>query len=148
MDGQLKGTSMKELIVLLQKALTQEHQAYIQYLSHAVVLRGPTTPGVAAQLEDNAKDEAAHADILRDLLSNYLDVYPTMDVAEPTKAIVLEKILVADLKSEKEAIATYKEIMKLLEENKDMEDYYSFWTKIENILVEEEQHVRELEALQ
>ena len=138
----------KELVKLIQEALRLEHAAYLQYLSHAAIVRGVSAPGIIDQLEDNARDEANHARELRDILSNYLDVYPTTEVAETHKAIITDKIISTNLKDEQIAIKQYKTIMKLIQEDPDMENYHTIYEVIKDIIIEEEQHIAELKVFE
>lgn len=137
-----------ELSNLLQKALELEHAAYLQYLAHAEVVTGETSPGIIAQLKDNAEDEAKHADTLRNLIGNYLGYFPSMSVAKTHEATSVPQILTTNIKDENTTIVQYKKILQWLETNKDIENHNTFWEEIRLILIDEERHVVELEILQ
>jgi bacterioferritin (cytochrome b1) len=137
-----------ELTKLLQKALELEHAAYVQYLSHAEIITGKCAPGIIAQLKDSAKDEAKHAETLRNLIGNYLGFYPSMAIDATHEAITIDKILNQNIKDEKVAIEHYKKTLKFIEDNEDMENYCTYWEAIRQILIEEEKHVIELKVLQ
>jgi bacterioferritin (cytochrome b1) len=137
-----------DLSKLLQKALELEHAAYLQYLSHSEIVTGETSPGISAQLKDNAEDESKHAGIIRNLLANYLGYYPSMKIAETHEATTTPQILKTNIKDEKTAIEHYKKTLKFIEDNEDMDNYCTYWDAIRLILIEEEKHVVELEILQ
>lgn len=142
-----KSTINKIITEKLQRALQLEIAAYLQYLSHAAVVVGSCSPGVIAQLEDNAQDEAKHADQIRNLLGNFLDVYPTGNSSEQHKATNIPKILTTNITDEILAIETYQDILTYLDHNKEFEYYYKFAETIRLILIEEQEHVSELRTL-
>jgi bacterioferritin (cytochrome b1) len=119
-----------ELSKLLQKALELEHAAFLQYLSHAEVVTGNVSPGIIEQLRDNARDEASHASILRNLLGNYLDYYPSMSVDKTHEATNFSTILKTNIKDEQTATDHYKKTLQFIENNKNMKFYCTFWEAI------------------
>jgi rubrerythrin len=141
------------LTILLQRALTMEHQAYLQYLTHREQVRGPYSPAVMALLQDSAGDEAKHAEKLRSLLSDYLLVVPTSDVALISITVGgLQDVIAVNIESEKEAIALYRQIYQLILDIKNSESamtykWFSFEKTIREMLSEEEAHIVELERL-
>jgi bacterioferritin (cytochrome b1) len=137
-----------KIVKMMNKALTTEVSAAIQYKTHAAVLAGAESPGVIDLLMDSAKDEEAHAEILRDLIANYLMAYPTMEMTPAIKATTLAKILDTNITSEEEAIKIYTELLSLIEANPKVDNYRTYQRKIEDILIEEEQHLSELRVLQ
>jgi bacterioferritin len=136
-----------ELLKLLQKNLALEHAAYIQYLNHSAVVFGSCSQGIISQLNDSAKDESDHANILRALIANYIDSYPTGEVAEVHKATSVDKILSVNEADEQTAIDSYNKTLQLIRENPNIEFYETFYTSIRDILVEEEKHLIELRVL-
>ena len=145
-EGEMDVT--KELTSLLQQALRLEQSAYIQYLSHAEVIVGESSPCIIDQLRDNAGDEAKHAEVLRDLIGNYLVESPTMEIAETHPAEDNDTVLQVNIKDEKSAIKHYSKTLQFIESNPDIEYYQTYWEKIRSIMIEEEQHVTELQVLQ
>jgi bacterioferritin (cytochrome b1) len=137
-----------DLAKLLQKALELENAAYVQYLSHAAIVSNQNSLPIEAHLRETAEDEAKHAEILRQLLGNYLTQYPSMKIADTQEAIDISSALRADVKSETAAIEHYKKTLKYIEDNKDLKFYNTMWEKIRQILIEEEEHLVELEMIQ
>jgi bacterioferritin (cytochrome b1) len=139
----------EELIQLLNKALTMEYAANIQYVTHAEMVFGLYSEPVISQLENNADDETKHAAKVRSLLSDYLLAIPTMVVFERLGAVKVEDILAINLKSEKAAVDIYKSILVKIEEAK-IEIPYEYETlkyDVDEILREEQEHIVELERL-
>ena len=139
----------KEIVALMNKALSMEYGAYIQYLTHAEMLTGPNCEPLIARLRELAGDEAKHACTLRDLISNHLLAEPLMDVAPTTPAKDLSKILDVNLQDEYEAIDIYETIHEKIVENKSQLKYLHQFLEhaIRHILMEEEEHVAELSLL-
>jgi bacterioferritin (cytochrome b1) len=71
-----------------------------------------------------------------------------MKIADTQEAIDISSALRADVKSETIAIEHYKKTLKYIEDNKDLKFYNTMWEKIRQILIEEEQHLVELEMIQ
>ena len=141
-------TTELQLFSLLTTALELEHAAYLQYLSHAEIISGPTSPPISAKLRDNAADEAKHADTLRDLIANYIDSYPTTDIAKTHQATEIPDVLKINIKDETTAIDHYKKTLTFIQDNQGLDNYDTFWESIRQILIEEEQHIAELRILQ
>lgn len=139
----------EELIALIQKALTMEHQAYIQYLSHAEIPTGLTSNSLINQLKDNASDELKHASTLRNLLGDFFGVTPTMDVAPTELASTDSTILSVNLQAEKDAVLIYQDILEKLdlEKNSLPFAYFKVEREIRLILIEESEHISELKRL-
>jgi len=139
----------KELIVMLNKALEMEHQANIQYLAHAELVKGLYAEKVIERLQEIASDEAKHAEKLRNLIGNYLFGEPSMGIAPTHRATEMTEILTVNTQSEKEAIDFYKQIYKKIVDNKDKFPY-AFNTlehEIRHIILDEESHIAELAVL-
>jgi len=139
----------EELITMLNQALKLEHAARIQYLAHAELLKGPCSETIIARLKEIAGDEEKHEGIFRNLIGAYLGGEPTMDLASTHKANDLNGILTINLKGEKEAIDFYKLIYKKIIDNKELLPY-TFTTlehEVRHVIIDEEEHVTELELL-
>jgi bacterioferritin (cytochrome b1) len=133
---------------LLQEALRLEHAAQLQYHSHAAILRGLTSIPISALFSDSASDESKHAETLRDIISNHLDFYPTTDIAETHKATDTSRCISINIEDELTAIKQYEKILKFLSDNKsEIDSYFKIEREIRLILIEELEHVAELNAL-
>ena len=108
----------ERLINALNQALTQEHACHIRYLTHATVIRGPYAETVGARLREIGEDEDQHAQKLRDQV-DYWGGSPTMAVAQedlkPAKS--LKDILAVNISEEHKAIAMYRDLLKMINEN-------------------------------
>ena len=109
----------KELVKMLNKALETEHQAYIQYLSHAELVDGLISEPIEARLKEIAEDEEKHQKMLRELIGKYLDETPSIEMAKAHPAKTIDEILKTNLKDEIEAVDLYQKILKKLSEEKD-----------------------------
>lgn len=145
---------MKELLGLLNKALAMEYSAAIQYRQHAEIITGAVAEPLMNRLEDSANDELKHARELSGLIGDYLLEVPGVDVApvkELTAGAKLETILQTNIASELEAIAVYKDILKLLYENELTDDIAPIYERLEHdirhILMEEQGHIAELKRI-
>jgi bacterioferritin (cytochrome b1) len=139
----------KELIEMLNQALRLEHAARIQYLTHAEMIKGEDAEALIARLKEIASDEEKHEGKFRNLISNYLNGEPVMDLAETHRANDLKNILEINLKGEKDAIDYYKKIYQKVTENKNALQY-TFETlehEIRHVIVDEQEHVTEISVL-
>ena len=138
-----------EFIDLLNGALRLEHFAYIQYLSHAEQIGGLYSGPVIALLKDSAADEARHAEVLRGLIGDYFYGVPALDITPAKEGGSTAEIILTNIDSEAEAIAEYKMIHAKILENKD--GLSNIFEKLEHairhILIEEQEHVAELNRL-
>jgi rubrerythrin len=138
-----------QLIQMLNKALTLEHSARIQYLAHAELIKGLYAEKVIDRIKEIASDEEKHEGKFRNLIGNYLGSEPTMELAPTHKAKELKEILKVNRTNEKEAIDFYKQIYKLVMDNKDVFPY-EFETlehEIRHVIIDEQEHVTELSVL-
>ncbi len=139
----------KELIDMLNQGLRLEHAARIQYLAHAELIKGENAESLIKRLQEIASDEQKHEEMFRNLIGNYLNGEPLMDLAETHRANGLKSILEVNLKGEKDAINYYKQVyQKVTENKKDLE--YTFERlehDIRHIIIDEEEHVSELSLL-
>ena len=136
----------EELVKMLNQALGLEHQAMIQYLSHAELVEGPNAEPIIARLQEIADDERRHAEQFRKLIGGYLDGVPSMGVAKAHPAKTLKEILEINLTDEKEAVDFYT---KILDKVKDMKDelkyeYLQLEYTIRHIIHDEQEHISEL----
>ena len=135
----------ERLINALNQALTQEHACHIRYLTHATVIRGPYAETVGARLREIGEDEDQHAQKLRDQV-DYWGGSPTTAVAQedlkPAKS--LKDILAVNISEEHKAIAMYRDLLKMINEN----EMTWLYETIEDIVEDEESHLYELQSLQ
>ncbi len=138
--------SKQEIISMLNHALDLEHAAHIQYLSHAEIVDGEGAEPIISRLKEIAGDEMKHQEKFRTLIGA-LGGVPSMGMAPTHPANSIKEILEQNLKDEKEAVDTYRKIMQKLKDEKIR--YYDFLLEheIRHILMEEQEHITELELL-
>lgn len=144
---------MNELLDMLNKALEMEHAAAIQYRTHAENVTGPYADPIMAHLRELADDEDGHAAKLRTLISDYLKQIPTMFVSTVVDAIQYSDIIATNIASEQDAIKVYNEIYnaitgKFKADLANAEMFHTFEHEIRHILMEEVEHVTELQRIQ
>lgn len=142
--------NLQELADLLNKALTTEYQARVQYLTDLELIRGTDSIPLREKLAELADEEAGHASKLRSLLADYLMVTPVADMAKVTIASNIPAILTTNLKAEHDAIDLYhKAYIKAKECQPDLPySYEQFEHTIRHIIMDEEEHIIELQQLQ
>jgi bacterioferritin len=130
-----------QLIAELNKDLAKEFSALIQYVQHASVITGPQYDAITAELVVHSNEEHAHAISLSDQI-DFLGGIPDVDVGDihisPDSKIMLE----LDLEGELDAIARYKERVAQAE----MLQEYGLRRALEDILIVEEEHARDLQS--
>jgi len=138
----------EKILQLLNHGLDLEHGAYVQYLSHAEVVDGINAEPIIARLKEIAGDEKNHQDKFRTLIG-ILGGVPSMKIAPTYPAKTIKEILEVNLKGEKEAVDTYRKILQELKAEKG-QGYYDHLLEHElrHILMEEQEHISELELLQ
>lgn len=94
---------------MLNQALRLEHAARIQYLAHAEFVKGEKAEPMISRLRDIASDKEKPEGKLRELIGNYLNGEPVMNLAETHKAKDVKNILEINLKGEKDAIDFYNQ---------------------------------------
>jgi bacterioferritin (cytochrome b1) len=126
-----------------------EHAARIQYLAHAELIKGSNAEKIIERLKEIAGDELKHEEKFRNLIGNYLDGIPTMDIAATHQATGLPAILKVNLQGEKDAIDFYKKIyQKATDNKKDLPyAYETLEHELRHIIIDEQEHVTELTLL-
>ncbi len=132
----------KKMVELLNKALSTEYQADLQYLTHAAVIQGINAEPVIARLEEIAKDEEKHAGMLRKRIADGLGGIPTMHVAKTFMETDVEKVLRLNLKFELEAIELYRGIHARIPREEMLLEH-----AVRHIIQDEMEHVEELKLL-
>ena len=130
-----------QLVAELNKDLAKEFSALIQYVQHAAVITGPQYDAITAELVVHSNEEHAHAISLSDQI-DFLGGIPAVDVGDihisPDSKIMLE----LDLEGELDAITRYKERVSQAE----MLQEYGLRRALEDILIVEEEHARDLQS--
>ncbi len=125
----------KKLMELLNNAIARELQVSIQYMWQHVLVKGIESAAVEDVFRNIAITEMKHAEEIAERLA-YLDGTPT---TKPTPTFVggnLKEMLQTDVKTEEEAIALYKQTIKVAGEESDSTTRRLF----EEILSAEEEH--------
>lgn len=139
----------KELMSLLNKALEMEHQAYIQYLSHAELVDGLISEPIEARLKEIAEDEEKHQKMLRNVIGKFFGGTPSIKMTEAHPAQSIVEILKANLKDEIEAVDMYSKLLQKLQEEKENlpYQYLKVEHEVRHILMDEQEHIAELKQL-
>ncbi|HEU68880.1 MAG TPA: ferritin [Candidatus Acetothermia bacterium] len=128
----------KKLQDMLNMAISREIQVSIQYMWRHVRATGIESLEVTDRLKKIAVTEMKHAEAIAERL-DYLGGEPTTEPAPIKLGESLSQMIDLDIKAEEEAIALYRDIIKLAMKEED------FTTKklFEGILADEEEHHNE-----
>ncbi len=130
----------EQLIALLNRDLAKEYSALIQYIQHAAAITGPQYGAIQAELIVHSNEEHMHAISLADQI-DFMGGVPGVDVGDihisPDSKVMLEQ----DLDGELDAIMRYKERVAQAE----MLQEYGLRRALEDILMVEEEHARDLQ---
>lgn len=139
--------SKEKIIELLNHGLELEHAAFVQYLSHAEIVDGVNAEPIIARLKEIANDEKSHQEKFRTLIGD-LGGVPSTNFTPRHPATTIKQILEVNLKDEKTAVDTYRNILEALKKEKG-QGYYDHLLEheIRHILMEEQEHITELELL-
>ncbi len=142
---------LKKLVLSLNKALADEWLAYYQYWIWAKVVRGLTQSEVAAELNQHAIEELAHAQKLVNRIIQ-LGGTPILDPAEfgklsncgyaAPKDPCSKAILKQNIEGERCAIEVYDHILSMVKDKDDVT-----YNLILSILTDEVEHEADLVAL-
>ena len=113
----------KELVAMLNKALEMEHQAYVQYLSHAELLQGLDSEPIEARHQGNCQGRRETPGHARDIIGKMLGEVPSMGFAPAHKATETKEILKVNLAGEGGSPGT---LHKNVDQNKAGEGKSSF----------------------
>lgn len=113
---------VKNLLDNLNAALAEEWLAFYQYWVGALVVKGPHRTAVQSELEEHAKEELNHADMIAKRIVQ-LDGTPVLDPSDWTKLATckyeaptdpcVSKILEQNIDSEKCAINRYQALINM-----------------------------------
>jgi bacterioferritin len=124
-----------ELKEKLNDAIAREIQVSIQYMWQHVTVPGLHAQSVGGVFKKFAITEMKHAEEIAERLNN-LGGTPTTKPTPITVGKTMKEMLEVNAKAEKEAIALYREIIKMAEKEEDIVTRKLF----ESILVDEEEH--------
>ncbi len=125
----------EKLIGALNEDLAREYQAIIAYVNYSQVLKGAAYMNIAAELEQHASDELAHAMIIAKQI-DYLGGNPTVTPKPVKTSDKATDMLRFDLDNENNTIRNYRERIKMCEELGE----YALAEQIREILVQEQEH--------
>ena len=130
----------QKVLDALNLDLEHEMAAIVRYLHHSFIVTGPTRGPLVSMFRRQAQDSMQHAIKLGEKICA-LGGHPSVKVQEVYEPgdQTIEEMLREDLEMEKEHLSTYENQLKLVEDNTALR------LMLENILVEETQHVDELE---
>ncbi|MDW7972850.1 MAG: ferritin-like domain-containing protein [Thermodesulfovibrio sp.] len=131
-----------ELMEKLQRAVARELQVSIQYMWQHVLAKGIKAEPVGKIFKEFAINEMIHAEKIAERIAFYGGT-PTTQPNPITIGKNLKEMLEIDKKAEEEAVALYKEIIKLAEKEED----YVTRKLFEEILEEEEMHLDKFSSL-
>ncbi|MBN2086753.1 ferritin-like domain-containing protein [Candidatus Peregrinibacteria bacterium] len=131
----------EEMIDLLNKDLTKEYAAAVQYIQHAAKVTGAQYQSIQKELIVHANEEIGHAVILAEQIAS-LGGDPTIEVDKRYVSDDTPEMLKQDLEGELDAVKRYKE--RVAQANELGE--YGLKRALEDILIMEEEHARDLQA--
>ena len=133
--------SKEEMIDLLNSDLTKEYAAAVQYINHAALVTGAQYQAMQKELVVHANEEIGHAIVLAEQIAG-LGGNPTIDVDKRYTSDDTVEMLKQDLTGELGAVKRYKERIAQAEEMGE----YGLKRALEDILIMEEEHARDLQA--
>lgn len=125
----------KELIEMLNKAISLEIQVSIQYMWQHVRIYGFDHLAIAEELKKIGIEEMKHAERIAERV-DYLGGIPTTNPAKITVEDTPEEMITNDMLAEEEGMAFYKKIIEKAMSEKD----YVTRELFEDILSDEEDH--------
>lgn len=131
----------EEIIDLLNKDLSMEYAAAVQYIQHAAKITGAEYQSIQKELIVHANEEIGHANALAEQIA-FLEGDPTIEVAERFVSNNSSEMLKQDLDGELDAVKRYKERVSQAEKLGE----YGLKRVLEDILIMEEEHARDLQA--
>lgn len=131
-----------EIISMLNKLLSAEHAAYVQYETHARMCENWGYKKLVEYLTERANQEREHTQELIDRII-FLEGIPIFyEIGEVLIGKEVFAMFEFDKKSELQAIVDYTEAIVLCEKEKD----FGSRKILEHILEEEEKHLNDIEA--
>ncbi|MBI4317719.1 MAG: ferritin [Chloroflexi bacterium] len=136
------GQGSQQIIDALNKDLSDELAAIVQYMWHHVMGAGMDSAAITAQMRLTSLDEMRHAEMIAERI-DYLGGVPTATLSQVLVGGELRKMIQDDLDGENRAIAGYKEHIKLCFELSD----HTTRVLLETILSDEERHAHTWETI-
>ena len=130
---------LKTLIELLNRDLSLECTAIVQYAQHSGVLTGAEYGDITKEIKIHATQELQHAIALAEQI-DYLDGFPTVEVPPAKTSRDNREMLEQDLEGELDAVARYKQRIIQTEELQEM----ALAQKLREILAVEQEHAMDL----
>lgn len=133
--------SNARIVKLLNSLLLAEYQQRDLYETYDYWLLGALGISIQEHLQEHLKQEMEHARVLQRYLVELggTPLVKRLGISKITKPTI-DKILRLDLKYEEAAVAAYSEAIDLLEKS----DFDSLRVDLENILVDEQEHVHDI----
>lgn len=131
----------EELIKLLNNDLALEYSAAVQYIQHAAKITGAKYQSIQKELIIHANEEIMHAITLAEQIK-FLGGNPTVEVGERHVSNDNVEMLQQDLDGELDAVKRYRERISQAESVGE----YGLRRALEDILIMEEEHSRDLQA--
>lgn len=127
----------KELIEVLNDLRSRELAVIVQYMRHHYLATGPDGVALAGEFKGVSIAEMKHAEALAERI-DYLGGDPTTkpEAIQGTEARTVAEMASVDRESEADAIARYKEAIRLFDDAGDV----TTRKLLEDILAEEEDH--------
>lgn len=130
---------IKQLVELLNRDLSLEYTAIVQYTQHSGVLTGAEYGDIIKEIKIHATEELQHAIILAEQI-DYLEGVPTVDVTPAKVSQSNREMLQQDLEGEEDAVARYKQRIVQAEELKEL----ALSQQLRQILAMEQEHAMDL----
>jgi len=128
-----------QMITELNKDLEWEYAAAVQYVQHAAVITGAQYEGLKKELIIHSQEEMQHAVMLSEQI-DFLGGVPSIDVERRELSSDAVEMIRQDLAGEDNAIERYKERIAQAEALRE----YGLRRVLEDILIQEEEHKRDL----
>jgi len=137
------------LVSMMNNALENEHAAYVQYLSHAKIVKGINAKPIINRLKGIARDHRHHQKKLRHLLGDYMGAVPSMKIGKTYEADSIDKILTTNLKFEKDTIDNFmKTLAELNKEKLNLPyEFLKINFALERIVRKDQSHISQLSRL-
>ncbi|MEW6731407.1 MAG: ferritin-like domain-containing protein [Acidobacteriota bacterium] len=129
-----------QIIQQLNKILSLEYAAVVQYMQHSFLVSGHDRVVFADFFRDHSKSSHKHATVVGDKIVA-LGGIPTVEPATIHQSTDLQEMLQQDLKLEREALEAYMKAWEFSQENHPLK------FMLEQIIQEEQLHVEELEKI-
>jgi bacterioferritin len=132
----------QELVDALNEDLSYELSAIIQYIYHHIMATGFDSPEIDERFRSTSMDEMKHAEKIAERI-DYYGAVPTTKIGAIHVGGDVKQMIENDLASEHDAIARYKDHIKLAERVDDPGTRHM----LEDILLDEEDHAYQWETI-